>query len=160
MRRPDGPTARVLKFAAGRPGGVVTWSDAQYAYAQGVVPVRSDHGPQTRVRAAAAKHKLSISNVLRRHFVRVEGIRGMYVLSSTISNPDWDEDMEELQAFHDLYGADEFGMSTLSASQALAGAIDSIGTSVRAGAGYGFQRMSDIGSDWSGSGSLHRRWGL
>jgi hypothetical protein len=78
-------------------------------------------------------------------------MRGTYVLSSTMSNPDWDEDMETLQAFHNLFGADEFGMSTLKMGQALMGAIDSIGSGVIAGAGHRFQRMSDIGSDWTGA---------
>lgn len=146
MRRSNGPTAKVIAFAASQPGGIISWSEAQGAYGCGVVV--DYKGDLVR---AASQHKMSVSNVLQRHFERVEGARGMYVLRSTIGNPDWDEDMAELEAHRDMFGSDEFGMSILSAGQALAHAIDSIGSSVVAGAGYGFQRMSDISSDWSGA---------
>jgi hypothetical protein len=106
MRRSSGPTAKVLWFASQRPGGVITWSEAKGSYACGTV--LGYGGP----RMAAAHHRMSISNVLRRHFIPVEGARGLYVLKSSVDNPDWDEDMRAMQAFHDLYGSDEFGMST------------------------------------------------
>lgn len=138
MRRPEGPTARVLQFAASQPGTVITWSEAQHAYAQGVVPVWTPSIRGMQVRGAAYRHKMSISNVLKKHFERVEGTRGMYVLKSTISNPDWEEDMVAMQAFHNLYGSDEFGMSTAEAAQLWF--IADIPT-------LAFSRMSDIGSD-------------
>jgi hypothetical protein len=129
MRRANGPTAKVLELARKAPGGVITWSEAQGAYACG---------------SAAAKHKLSVSNVLNRHFEKVEGMRGAYVLSSMISNPDWDEDMEELQAFHAEHGADEFGMSTWPLRGTSKQMFPEGTTLVR------LTRMSDIESDQSG----------
>lgn len=103
--RSNGPTARVKEFAGNQPGSVISWSQAQYAYSTGIV--KGYDGP----RRGAAHHKMSISNVLRRHFMPVEGTRGLYVLNSSMENPDWDEDMLEMQQFHAIHGCDEFGMS-------------------------------------------------
>lgn len=147
MRRANGPTAKVLELARNAPGGVITWSEAQGAYAQGVVPIRSRSGPQTQVQGAAAKHKMSISNVLKKHFTRVDGIRGTYVLRASIANPDWEEDMAVLQAFHDLYGSDEFGMSTggMCGGPAYRGHETGLPVEPR------LSRMSDIVLDWAGA---------
>lgn len=149
MRRPNGPTSKVIEFAREQPGGVITWSEAQGAYARGTVidyrgvPVK-----------AASHHKMSVSNVLRQHFNRVEGAQGMYVLRAMIDNPDWDEDQLAMRAFHDLYGADEFGMSvetsTAPWSPRLFQATEAFDV-VASVARSAFSRMSNIGSDWSGA---------
>ena len=127
--RPNGPIAMVRKYAASRPGSLISWAEAQHAYGTGTV--KGYDGP----RKAAAHHKMSVSNVLRRHFTKVEGARGLYVLSSSIANPDWDEDMEELNAFHAIHGCDEFGMSLSPAENALQRRIRRVD----------YMRMTDIG---------------
>ncbi len=105
MRRSNGPTAKVLSFAAQQPGHVISWSEARVAYSCGTVKSYDGY------RQAADRHRFSISNVLRRYFDRVEGARGLYVLRSSIENLDENDDAHAMQSFHNLYGCDEFGMS-------------------------------------------------
>lgn len=111
--RINGPTARVRQYAAAQPGTLVSWSEVRNAYGTGIV--RSHSGP----RPAAAEHKMSISNVLRRHFTRVEGVNGLYVLSTSMSNLDREEDEMEMRTFHAIHGCDEFGMSLSREAHAL-----------------------------------------
>lgn len=119
MRNPNGPVAKVIECAQSRPGHVISWSEARVAYGTGIV--KGYNGP----RRAAAHHNMSISNVLHRYFTRVDGTRGLYVLTSSICNHDRDDDELEMKAFHAANGCDEFGMSTN-------------------GYGYPLVRMSDI----------------
>lgn len=96
-RNPDGPTALILKLAREAPGGVIRWAEAEGAYRRG-----SKYG--------ACNH-MSLGNLLRRHFDKVEGARGFYVLRSTIYNDDAAEDLLMLNEFHRDFGSDEYGRS-------------------------------------------------
>ena len=106
MRNRSDPTAKVIEHASRQPGHIISWSAAVHAYGTGIVKGHS--GP---VRASS-KYSSSVSNVLRTHFERVEGAEGLYVLLSSMNNPDFEEDQLELVRFHDEFGCDEFGMST------------------------------------------------
>lgn len=133
-RSPNGPTSMVRQYAASRPGCVISWSEAQAAYKTGRV---RDYA--NSMVPGAAHHKMSISNLLRRHFTRVEGAKGLYVLNTSMTNHDHEEDAEELRAFHAIHGSDEFGMSV----HPLVAAIQRRASRDRAA----LSRMSDIGSD-------------
>ena len=131
--RSNGPTARVKEYAASQPGCLISWAEAQAAYATGMV--KSWTGNMT---GGASQHKMSISNVLWRHFTRVEGARGLYVLTSSIENHDREDDELELAAFHAIHGCDEFGMSLPPDVNASRRRID------RQAAAHGLFRMSEI----------------
>jgi len=113
MSRANGPTAKVLAFAAAQPGALISWSEARDAYATGVV--KGWLGPK----GGAAHHNMSISNVLHRHFVRVEGARGLYALLSSMANASVEDDEDEMRTFHAIHGCDEFGMSLSKAEHAM-----------------------------------------
>lgn len=75
MRDPDGPTARIIRRALSQPGGVITWGEARLEY------IRSSLSAQREVRgpSTSSHFHMSLHHVLRRHFVKVEGVRGYYV---------------------------------------------------------------------------------
>lgn len=101
------PTAAVKQFAASQPGSIISRKEVQAAYATGLVRHRTG-----AMVPAAAHHNMTISNVLYRNFVRVEGARGLWVLRTSMNNYDVEGDDAEAKAFHETYGCDEFGMST------------------------------------------------
>lgn len=123
-RNPGGPTARILELARSAPGGVIRWHEAEDCYVQGSPAAMKERNAarsapfrRGKIRRGWAYHPSlhfhsSVKRVLTRHFEKVEGTKGYYVLRSTIYNDDRDEDIEHMHAFHDYFGCDEFGMST------------------------------------------------
>lgn len=132
-----GPTATIVEYARGQPGCVISWSEAQHQY--GLGQVISGRGPNAVFRPGRRNHKMSVSNVLRRHFVRVEGTQGLYVLRSSMENPDHEEDLMEQALFFMYYGRDEYGMSVTCSIRA---AMD--GVPLASGVQPGLRRMSEI----------------
>lgn len=72
MRRPR-PTANILSFARSQPGGVIRWCEAAAKYRE-----------VTGISRRTTHYHMNVGHILRDFFVRVEGVRGYYVLKETI----------------------------------------------------------------------------
>lgn len=81
------------------PGGVIRWHEARDEYLAGSKAARDEEDKSHRrrpmifslasskwqkVRSNGRHYHMSLSRVLERHFERVEGVNGFYVLKSTI----------------------------------------------------------------------------
>lgn len=107
--RKGGPTDSVITYAKTRPGSIISRGEAKRAYCLGRVPSCDRPG----VLVGGKGHPMSVGHVLRRHFTLVEGSRPqLYVLNSSMENPDAEHDRLELLSFNSLYGCDEYGRST------------------------------------------------
>jgi hypothetical protein len=73
MSRPQ-PTKKVLEFARQQPGGIIRWSEAEMVYRMESKAARRGHG-----------FMQNISRIFDRHFTKVEGVSGFYVLDETIA---------------------------------------------------------------------------
>lgn len=154
-RKKGGPTDRILELAKAAPGGVIRWHEADEAYRDGSPCAQSEHSNAKRYKSGSIAslkineggrfrtvyppmhYRSSLNSVLKRHFHKVEGTKGYYVLKSTIFNDDWEEDARALHDFNNVFGADEFGMSTRTLAIVPRRQLS---------------RMSDISpSDWSGT---------
>jgi len=69
-----GATASILRFARLQPGGVISWGEAAARYRMATGIPRSDH-----------HYHMNLGHIFRRHFERVEGARGLYVLREAIT---------------------------------------------------------------------------
>ena len=72
MSRPQ-PTKRIIEFARRQPGGVIRWSEAEGIYREESKQARRGQG-----------FKQNVGRLLKKHFTKVGGIRGFYVLDETI----------------------------------------------------------------------------
>ncbi len=77
--RKNGPTQRILAMAISAPGGVIRWRDANAAYLLGSENAR---------RSRSNNFHMSVKRVLERHFTKVSGTHGYYVLTSSIKGDD------------------------------------------------------------------------
>jgi hypothetical protein len=102
MRHKDGPTSRIIAVAIKSPGGVIRWHEAETEYLAGSSSARREHehavayGRYNR-RLSNTKgypslhYHSSINNVLKRHFSKVEGTRGFYVLNEMLDGNNSEE---------------------------------------------------------------------
>lgn len=79
---PDAPTPRILRMAASAPGGVIRWWEAEEQYLLGSANARRAR------RLGSRSYCMGVKRILGRHFVKVEGTNGFYVLKSTIKGED------------------------------------------------------------------------
>lgn len=116
----DRPTARILRLARAAPGGVIRWREARDEYVKGSHAAqeeerdaRSANGlnKQTFKERTGRHYHMGLSRLLERHFYKVEGTRGYYVLKGVIFNDDRADDSQHLAQFRAAYGLDENGMS-------------------------------------------------
>lgn len=78
-RHGSNPTEKVLVMAQTAPGGVVRWRDVRDAYVSG------SKAAQRWERMGDTYHHMSISQLLKRHFTKVVGTDGYYVLNHLIT---------------------------------------------------------------------------
>ena len=105
-RNNDGPTARILELARNSPGGVIRWCEGQAEY------VKAAKFNRDWPRSMQTGYKQNLLRILKRYFDKVEGTRGYYVLRESIPQEVDSEDVKALQNFANVYGSDEYGMST------------------------------------------------
>lgn len=77
MRQMERPTAAIKEFARSQPGGVIRWGEAERLYLSHSENARRGRG-----------FHMNLKRIFDRHFVRVDGIRGFYVLASEIVGED------------------------------------------------------------------------
>lgn len=78
-----GPTANVLAFARLQPGGIIRWHEARKCY------LAFSPSAQGDVRRGGPFHfHMTLGKVLQRHFTRVEGVDGHYVLNEMMTGED------------------------------------------------------------------------
>lgn len=105
-RDPNGPTAKIIELARNSPGGVIRWCEAQRTY------LEHSHFNNKWPKKMQSGFKMNVKRILDRHFKKVEGTKGYYVLSETVPNAHDNEDVAALQNFVHIFGSDDFGMST------------------------------------------------
>lgn len=69
-----GPTQSIIEFARTQPGGVIRWRDAHEEY------VCASPKAKRHLRRGENNHHIWVGEVLRRHFAKVDGVNGYYVL--------------------------------------------------------------------------------
>lgn len=73
-RNYNGPTARILRLAQSSPGGVIRWREAEAEYVAG------SRKAQRHAARRERNHCMWVKGVLDRYFVRVDGVKGHYML--------------------------------------------------------------------------------
>lgn len=73
-----GPTRAVVEYARAEPGGVIRWREAEDEYCRHSEPARRHR------RRGENNHHIWLKRIFDRHFVKVDGINGFYVLKETI----------------------------------------------------------------------------
>lgn len=76
------PTQCIRDFARLQPGGVIRWREARDCY------LCCSHAPRRDERMGMRNYHVHIGQVLKRHFTKVEGTDGYYVLTETIAGED------------------------------------------------------------------------
>ena len=71
------PTRRILEFARAQPGGVIRWCEAAAKYREA-----------TGISRHTSHYHMNVGHILRDNFVRVDGVRGYYVLKSFLTGED------------------------------------------------------------------------
>lgn len=74
----NGPTEKIIEMARSAPGGVIRWRDARAEYIKGSPSARKE------LQSRTTRFHMGIKRVLDRHFTRVEGTDGYYVLTESI----------------------------------------------------------------------------
>lgn len=82
MRNPNGPTARIIDRARSEPGGVLRWREANGEY------LRASFAARVNKSRGETNYKMGLGNILQRYFVKVEGIKGFYVLKEMLEGED------------------------------------------------------------------------
>lgn len=77
------PTARIVSFARLQPGGVIRWREARRIY------IEHSAAAQRWIRCGGPFHfHMALGVVLRRHFEKVDGVDGFYVLKESMRGDD------------------------------------------------------------------------
>ncbi len=115
-RRKDGPTTRILELARSAPGGVIRWHEAEQCYLDGSESARREQrasrnimnrlGKLGRERVyASANYRMGVKRVLERHFLKVEGTRGYYVLKEAVNALGGEDQVPEVSATYHVVTA-------------------------------------------------------
>lgn len=90
----NGPTARIIQRALSAPGGLIRWREAEAEY------VSSSEAARRHARRGENNHHIWLKAIFDRHFVKVEGVDGHYVLRNyTLPGyPDYSGDWDDLNA--------------------------------------------------------------
>ncbi len=87
-----GPTAAILVMAQKAPGGVIRWCEARDEYLAHSEAAKRDERKANRLnqlfrndrKAGNRQYHMSLHQVLKRHFAKVQGTDGYYVLKHLI----------------------------------------------------------------------------
>lgn len=80
--RKDGPTKRIITMAWDAPGQLIRWREAEAVYDSWNKYRKFDN------------NRNNLRRIFDRHFVKVEGVRGYYVLKESIRNDSVEDDQE------------------------------------------------------------------
>lgn len=85
------PTREIVKFAQRSPGGLIRWHEARDIYhSESAAARRDERRARTasrfpnlrRMRSGNVAYHMNLKRVFDRHFVKVDGVDGHYVLRS------------------------------------------------------------------------------
>jgi hypothetical protein len=114
------PTREILAFAQSAPGGLIRWHEARDIYLSESEAARRDERRAERFRKLNGKSRngncnyhMSLHQLLKRHFYKVDGTDGYYVLKHTVFNDSWAEDNNALRQFIQTYGINDVGQSAV-----------------------------------------------
>ncbi len=84
-----GPTAAILSVAQKAPGGVIRWKEARDAYLKHSAAAKRDEAKANRKASKGSRngncqYHIALKRVLDRHFSKVQGTDGFYVLDHLI----------------------------------------------------------------------------
>jgi ABC-type long-subunit fatty acid transport system fused permease/ATPase subunit len=98
LRKRPRPTREIVLFALRQPGGVVRWREVRDVYRKSSPAAREQERREASNRHRLYQHlrrgqgglqyHMALSQVLRRHFVKVDGVNGFYVLRNSIVGED------------------------------------------------------------------------
>jgi len=82
------PCRQIRNYASSRPGGVIRWNEARDIYIKNSEAAKHDE------QNGETHYHLNIRWIFRKYFLKVEGVRGFYVLKSMADGDN--ETLEEL----------------------------------------------------------------